>query len=108
VGDPKIANPTPNQWFNTAAFAIPQLYTVGNPGRNILRSDTLVNDDLSLLKVWALTEHRSIELRGEFFNLFNHASFGFPGSIVGTSQFGTVSSTLNSGRQVQIAAKIRF
>jgi hypothetical protein len=109
VGDPNaIANPNPTQWFNTAAFAIPQLYTVGNAGRNILRSDTLVNDDLSLAKSWTPREHRSVELRGEFFNLFNHANFGFPGSTVGTSQFGTISSTLNPGRQVQIAAKIHF
>ena len=108
VGDPAIANPSPLAWFNTKAFAIPALYTIGNAGRNILRSDTLVNDDLSLSKSWPFGERRSIELRGEFFNLFNHANFGFPGSIVGTSQFGTISSTLNPGRQVQLAAKIHF
>jgi hypothetical protein len=64
-----------------------------------------VNDDLSPAKSWIVREHRSVELRGEFFNLFNHTNFGFPGSIVGTSQFGTISSTLNPGRQVQVAAK---
>lgn len=109
TGEPTaIANPSPNQWFNTKAFAIPALYTVGNAGRNILRSDTLVDDDLSLSKSWTVLEHRSVEVRGEFFNLFNHANFGFPGSTVGTSQFGVISSTLNPGRQVQIAAKIHF
>ena len=30
--------PHPNMWFNTAAFAVPPLYTVGTPGRNILRT----------------------------------------------------------------------
>ncbi len=109
VGDPNaVSNRSPYQWFNTSAFAIPALYTIGNAGRNILRSSTLVNDDLSLSKSWMLAEHRSIEVRGEFFNLLNHANFGFPGSIVGTSQFGAISSTLNSGRQVQVAGKIHF
>lgn len=109
VGDPNaIANRTPALWFNTAAFAIPPLGTVGNAGRNILRGDTLVNDDLSLAKRWSLGERRAFELRGEFFNVFNHANFGYPGTIVGTAQFGKVSSTLNPGRQVQIGAKIHF
>ena len=58
-------------------------------------------------KAWKFGERRSLELRGEFFNVFNHANFGFPATS-GTSQFGTVSSTLNPGRQVQVAAKIHF
>jgi hypothetical protein len=109
VGDPDaIANPSPSQWFNTAAFAIPTRYTVGNAGRNILSTDNLITDDFSLSKTWRLLESASFELRGEFFNLFNHANFGYPGGTIGTSQFGTVSSTLNPGRQVQLAAKIHF
>jgi hypothetical protein len=47
-------------------------------------------------------------LRGEFFNLFNHTNFGFPGQSVGSSNFGQVSSTLNSGRTVQLVGKIHF
>lgn len=109
VGDPNaIATPTPAMWFNTAAFAVPPLYTVGNAGRNILRSDTLVNDDFSLSKRWKFGERRSFELRGEFFNALNHANFGYPGTTIGTTQFGKVSSTLNSGRQIQLGAKVHF
>ena len=109
VGDPNaIARQTPAQWFNTKAFAIPPLYTIGNAGRNILESGGLVNDDLSLSKSWKFGERRSLELRGEFFNVFNHANFGYPSVTIGTSQFGTVASTLNPGRQVQIAGKIHW
>ena len=109
VGDPNaIAHRTPSQWFNTAAFAIPPLYTRGNSGRNILRSDSLVDDDLTLSKMWKFRERLGFELRGEFFNLFNQVNFGYPGDTVGTPQFGTISSTLNPGRQVQLAAKIHF
>lgn len=109
IGDPNaISDRTPSQWFNTAAFAIPPIDTRGNAGRNILRSDTLVNDDFSLSKSWRFGEHRSFELRGELFNALNHPNFGYPSATLGTAQFGKVSSTLNPGRQVQLAAKIHF
>jgi hypothetical protein len=109
VGDPTaIANPTPSRFFNTTAFSIPKAGTVGTAGRNIMRSNGLVNDDFSLSKSWKFAEHASFELRGEFFNFFNHTNFGYPGATVNTPQFGTVSSTLNPGRQTQLAAKIHF
>ena len=109
VGDPDaISSRTPAQWFNTKAFAIPAQGTLGNSGRNILRSGGLVNNDVSLSKSWRFSERRAVELRGEFFNVFNHTNFGYPGNTIGTTQFGAVSSTLNSGRQVQLAAKIHF
>jgi hypothetical protein len=81
---------------------------VGTAGRNILRSDNLISDDFSLSKNWKFRERAAFELRGEFFNFFNHANFGYPGATVGTAQFGAISSTLNPGRQVQLAAKIHF
>jgi hypothetical protein len=108
TGDPGAAVQTPAAWFNTLAFATPATGTLGNAGRNILQSDSLVNDDLAIAKNWQVRERARIEIRGEFFNLFNHANFGFPGQLLGTAQFGTVSSTLNPGRQVQVAAKIHF
>jgi hypothetical protein len=108
VGDPHAIQPTVQQWFNKAAFAVPAPYTIGDVGRNILTTDHLISTDLSIYKDWELGERRFVELRGEFFNLFNHANFGYPGTQIGTAQFGAVSSTLNPGRQVQLVAKIRF
>lgn len=109
VGDPKaVAERTPQVWFNTAAFAVPPAFTVGNVGRNILRADGYENFDFSVFKRWPFQESRHVELRGEFFNFFNHTNFGYPGALVGTPQFGQVSSTRNPGRQVQVGLKIRF
>jgi hypothetical protein len=109
VGDPNaIASRTPQQWFNTAAFAQPAQYTFGNAGRNILRTDSLNNVNFSVFKRFPLRERRDFELRGDFFDLTNHTSFGYPSDMVGTAQFGKVSNTRNSGRQVQLAAKIHF
>ena len=109
VGDPNaIARRTPNLWFNTAAFAVPAPFTVGNAGRNIVRTDGLTNLDFALYKRWKFLETRHVELRGESFNLLNHPSFGYPGTVVATPQFGKVSNTRNSGRQMQLALKVQF
>jgi Carboxypeptidase regulatory-like domain len=108
VGNPYDVQPTVRKWFDTSAFAVPARYTIGDVGRNILRTSTLSSTDFSLAKTWPVFETRAVELRGEFFNVFNHANFGYPGTQIGTAQFGAVSSTLNPGRQVQLAAKIHF
>jgi hypothetical protein len=109
VGDPNaIAKRTPQAWFNTAAFAQPAQYTFGNAGRNILRTDTQNNVNFSLFKRFMFLEKRDVELRGDFFDLLNQTSFGYPSVTVGTTQFGKVSNTRNSGRQVQLALKIHF
>lgn len=111
VADSRINHRTPAQWFNTAAFVVPAYGTRGNVVRNPseLKSGGLVNDDMTIAKVWNVyREDTKFELRGEFFNLFNHTNLGFPGQTVGSTNFGQVSSTLNSGRTVQLAAKIHF
>jgi hypothetical protein len=106
-----IGHRTPAQWFNTAAFTTPAYGTRGNVVRNPadLTSGGLIDDDMTLSKSWNIyRESTKFELRGEFFNLFNHANLGFPGQTVGSSNFGQVSSTLNSGRTVQLVAKMHF
>ena len=110
IASASIAHQGPAEWFNTAAFTTPPVGTIGNVKRNpaSLKSDNFVDDDLTLSKNWVIHAQNSIELRGEFFNLFNHTNFGFPGQVVGTSNFGSISSTQNPGRTVQLAAKIHF
>ncbi len=109
VGDPHaITNRQPQQWFNTAAFQIPAVGTFGNAGRNILRTDGIKTWNFSLFKQFPFAEKRAVELRGEFFNIMNRTSFGYPGFIADSPSFGKQSSVFVSGRQVQIALKIHF
>src|SRR5206468_7428580 len=35
IGDPSVDNPSPDRWFNTAAFVTPPFGSFGNAGRNI-------------------------------------------------------------------------
>ena len=39
VGNPNLSNPTPQKWFNTAAFSLQPFGTFGNAGRNLLRTN---------------------------------------------------------------------
>ena len=111
TGDPHIANKTPGEWFNIAAFAQPTPGTFGNMKRNPaqLKSDRLVDDAMTLGKMWKIFhESNQLELRGEFFNLFNHTNYAPPSQTVTSSSFGAISHTLENGRTVQLAAKIHF
>jgi hypothetical protein len=45
--------------------------------------------------------------RTDFFNLTNHPNFNRPGLIVGTSQFGEITSANNS-RQIQFSLRLNW
>jgi hypothetical protein len=48
-GNPNNGPQTWQQWFNTAAFSLPTLYTFGNAGAYIVRADGRHNTDIALL-----------------------------------------------------------
>ncbi len=65
--------------------------------------------DASLFKKFALSEGRSFEIRGEYFNLLNTPDFGGPGTGLGSSTFGVVTLTqANDPRIGQLTARINF
>jgi hypothetical protein len=105
---------TIKQWFNTTAFANPGAQQWGNSRRNTLQGPGTKNIDLSVFKTLSLKEIGKLELRSEFFNLFNTPQFNNPNATVGTPTFGTISSagsptTLQRvSREIQLAAKIYF
>lgn len=50
----------------------------GNMGRNILRGPAFKEFNFSVFKNTTITEHLTLQLRAEFFNLFNHPNFANP------------------------------
>ena len=101
---------TPDRWFDTSAFELPPLNTYGNAGANILDADGLINQDIALIKNFALRplgEGARVQFRAELFNAFNHPNFRGPSSNVQASTFGRVSSTLDA-RIIQFALKLHF
>lgn len=114
VGDPNdvsgSASDRLNRWFNTAAFVAAPAFSFGHAPRTLpnTRSDSLANFDFSLFKNTSITERVNAQFRAEFFNVFNHPSFGRPDSCFGCSSFGTVNYQQNTPRQIQFALKLIF
>jgi hypothetical protein len=106
--DPTLSNPTPQAWFDKTAFATPRQFTFGSAGRNILRSDSVQNFDASLFREDRITERLKLQFRAELFNAFNHPSFGVPQNVYTNPQFGQVSGTNSTARQIQLGLKILF
>lgn len=106
--DPYLPNKGPNGWLNPAAFSVPPDYTFGNLGRNSLRTDWTRNLDLALFRHFPVRDKATVEFRAEAFNLTNTAIFGQPNSVLNAPNFGTISSTRNTPRQVQLALKLLF
>ncbi len=120
-----------NYWFNPANFSNTNLlnldqiarnnaanlpyYTYGTLPRNAFRGPGDTNLDLAVSKHFLFKEGKlDLELRGDAFNVFNHAQFNNPDTNIFDATFGQVSSTGNSvtgqggPRILQIALHLAF
>ena len=101
-----------NKWFNTACFTQPAAFTFGNESRldSSIRKAGQANWDLSAVKKFPFGNREGpyVEFRTEAFNLFNRVQFGGPGTSLGTSNYGVVSSQANNPRLIQFALKVAF
>jgi hypothetical protein len=108
VGDPDLSDPSPTQWFNTAAFAVAPQFTIGSAARNPVRGPAYKNVDFALMRrVPLTTSGKAVEVRAEIFNLLNTAQFGAPAAVLGAANFGTITTAFDP-RVVQLALKFLF
>ena len=99
-----------NGYFVRSCLTTPPLNApFGSAGRNIARSDKYFQFDLGVHKQFKLpiNEETRLELRAEFFNLFNHTNFQAANSDINSAAFGTIRSTFPA-RQIQLAMKFSF
>jgi hypothetical protein len=110
---------TGNPYYDRSAFAaitrVPGVSCTnydcyGNSGRNILRGPTWVNLDLSVFRVFPLTEDFSLEFRSEFFNFTNTPHFNNPTNNVSSGSFMYITSTSDNApeRVVRFALKLKW
>jgi hypothetical protein len=92
--------------LNPAAFEVPPLATWGNAMRNYFTGPGTNNFDFTLAKNFR-TEKLMVQFRAEFFNAFNRAPLAQPGTSVGSSSFGRITSA-GAARQIQFGLKITF
>jgi hypothetical protein len=82
-------------------------FPAGTTGRNFFRGPNFWNIDMGIHKRFALTEDASFQIRGEFFNLFNHANLFVP-NTVDLSANGFVPAFKSGRRHAQLAVKFLF
>jgi hypothetical protein len=114
-----LINPgNPNHYIKTQCLTFPNPANLrGNLGRNTLIGPGLANLDFSLFKnnpVRRISENFNVQVRAEFFNVFNRANFASPvdnlivfdqaGNPI--SSAGLITSTQTPAREIQFAVKM--
>jgi hypothetical protein len=106
-------------YLNGNAFAQPPTGTFGTLGRNAIYGPKFWNVDFAVLKDTRLYEHLNVQLRAEFFNIFNHPNFALPGFSITPGSNDVITQTpdqaqtnpgLGGGgpRVIQVGAKFLF
>jgi hypothetical protein len=103
-------------YVDATAFRLPPKNAYGNSGRDVLDGPGLVTFDFGLTKNTMVGERLKIQFRTEAFNLFNRANFAIPDNlIIFTSEqgnvsgnFGKITRTTTSSRQIQFGLKFIF
>jgi hypothetical protein len=118
VGKPRRTGGKDSVWINQyvanpSSLVLPTPYTLGNAPRAeaSIRDPGSFQVNASVNKVFsfsAVREGMTMELRLEAQNAFNHPVFGTPDQSIDDPDFGVISYTANSPRQMQLGAKINF
>jgi hypothetical protein len=94
-------------WYNPACFVVPPPYTFGDTQRDAYSGPRYVDLDLALLKDFKIAGSKTIEVRFESYNFFNHTNLSIPQSSVATPVFMQILSA-GPSREIQIAGKFVF
>ena len=97
-----------DHFFNANAFSAPAPFTFGNAGRDVLPGPGNAVVDLALHRQFVLTEGKTIQLRGEAFNLFNHPNIGIPGPYPDFGPFFGKAFSSGDPRRMQFALRFDF
>jgi hypothetical protein len=129
IGDPKLANPTRDRWFNAAAFSIPganpatPLVPPGDPigrfgtaGTGILNGPGWWQNDMGLVRQFPVSERLRLNLFVFGTNVFNHVNPANPSTdITTTASVGRIlairgdANTSGLGqRQLKLGLRLEF
>ena len=107
-------------WFNGGLFSSEAVGAFGNVGRGLLHGPGFNYSNFSVAKNFPLSGDgtRSLQVRMDASNVFNHANFDQPDSNFGDPGFGTITSVKptdrdpnadpQGGRAVQLVGRIYF
>ncbi|MBZ5565273.1 MAG: TonB-dependent receptor [Acidobacteriia bacterium] len=102
-GDPS------NYYFNPAGFSDPGYGNFGNSGPYVagLNGFGTASENLSLYKDFKIKERMKLQIRAEFFNVFNRHTFNNPNTSLG-SNLGQVLTASGSPRVGQLGARFEW
>jgi len=103
------------QWFSGSSFMEPYTGTFGNCGVGNVRGPRFTDADISINKMFRITETKNLEFRTEFINAFNHANLVAPVTSCGeyspgvacNGTLGQITGSLD-GRNIQFGLKFNF
>jgi hypothetical protein len=97
------------EYINPAAFSLAPAATFGNISRTLtLLGPGQKNWDMSLFKTYTVKERFKAQFRFEALNAFNSPLFSAPNTNFSSGSFGTISSTQNFARQLELALRFSF
>jgi hypothetical protein len=98
------------RFINTAAFRQPADRTFGTLERNAIRGPYVKTVDFSVLKAIRLQAHRRVDLKFDFFNLFNWTNFTLPNtlSLAGNASSFTMVNYAGGPRTMQLGVRFAF
>jgi hypothetical protein len=110
VGNPMAAGQsgTLKQWFNPAAYKVPNPGTLGNMRRNSVYGPGLHVINGSIHKTFPIWERFNFELAANATNLINHPSFADPDPVIGPNHHAQITGVNEGGRIVELVGHLRF
>lgn len=72
------------------------------------RSPGYKNVDANLSKSFNLTGEKNLEFRANFYNVLNTASLAAPANDISSANFGQITGTLSTERQIELALRLSF
>jgi hypothetical protein len=107
-GDISQQGPDPLQeWFNKAAFATAPPTRRGTAGLGMIEAPGRYLWDLSLRKIFSVSEKFKLQFQADFFNGFNQFELNNPNTTTSSGAFGTIGGAA-PGRNVQLGLKLTF
>jgi hypothetical protein len=113
-GNLNITDPRSGKaYFNVSLFSKEAIGQLGTANKRSFFGPGINNWDMALLKDVHITEKKFLQLRFEFFNVFNHTQFVVPGGLssntgdINSGTFGYVTNAANP-RIGQVALKFLF
>src|SRR5205823_684800 len=101
------ANPTVDHYLNRAAFGTPSPGTISTMRPLNVQNPGIFTLDMSLSRTFKIREGKTIQVRGEAFNLPNHLNPNAPTTGLNSTNFGRITSAADP-RLMQFALKYLF